>query len=169
MHEATSVAINSKDEVFVFNRGNMPVLVFDIDGTLVRHWGNKTPFDGTHVVSDPYGNKSCRWIGVEFARCVTMRCRTCRVCCPPYHAAWCGLATRLVVSPDATLPRWAKLKLRPVDAAVNVACSPSLRHQPAAHTQPCTHPQAEHYLFGMPWWVFATRARCRVVGADPMQ
>jgi len=68
IHEATSVAVNSKDEVFVFNRGNMPVLVFDVDGNLVRHWGNDTPFDGTHVVSDPYGNKSCRWIGVEFCR-----------------------------------------------------------------------------------------------------
>ena len=39
MHEATAVAVNSKDEVFVFNRGNMPVLVFDIEGNLIRHWG----------------------------------------------------------------------------------------------------------------------------------
>ena len=39
MHEATAVAVNSKDEVFVFNRGNMPVLVFDIEGNPIRHWG----------------------------------------------------------------------------------------------------------------------------------
>jgi len=68
LHEATSVAVNSKDEVFVFNRGNMPVLVFDPEGNLIRHWGNKTPYDGTKVVMDPYGNKGARWLGTEYVR-----------------------------------------------------------------------------------------------------
>ena len=47
--EATSVACNSDDEVYVFNRGNMPVLVFSASGDLVRHWGNETPWEGTKV------------------------------------------------------------------------------------------------------------------------
>jgi hypothetical protein len=36
--EATSVAVDKDDNVYCFNRGNMPVLVFDIDGNLIRHW-----------------------------------------------------------------------------------------------------------------------------------
>ena len=35
IHEATSVAVDSKDNVYCFNRGNMPVLVFDAEGTLM--------------------------------------------------------------------------------------------------------------------------------------
>eukprot|EP00039_Didymoeca_costata_P020651 m.342016 g.342016 ORF g.342016 m.342016 type:complete len:367 (-) comp20819_c0_seq1:98-1198(-) len=68
LHEATAVSVNSKDEVFVFNRGNMPVLVFDKDGNLIRHWGNATPYEGTMTVKDPYGNEACRWIGTEYVR-----------------------------------------------------------------------------------------------------
>ena len=32
MKEATSVAVDAEDRVYVFNRGNMPLLVFDPDG-----------------------------------------------------------------------------------------------------------------------------------------
>jgi len=38
LHEATSVAVDSHDRVFVFNRGNMPVVVFDQDGNCIGHW-----------------------------------------------------------------------------------------------------------------------------------
>eukprot|EP00041_Stephanoeca_diplocostata_P014080 m.252916 g.252916 ORF g.252916 m.252916 type:complete len:187 (+) comp19571_c0_seq13:247-807(+) len=68
IHEATSVAIDSKDNVYCFNRGNMPVLVFDDSGNLLRHWGNPTPFEGTETFTDPYGNEAARWIGCEFLR-----------------------------------------------------------------------------------------------------
>lgn len=54
--------------MFVFNRGNVPVLVFDGDGNLIRRWGNPTPFEGTEVVTDPYGNTAARWIGTEYVR-----------------------------------------------------------------------------------------------------
>ncbi len=37
--EATSVAVDSKDQVWVFNRGSHPVIVFERDGTFVRSWG----------------------------------------------------------------------------------------------------------------------------------
>ena len=33
--EATAVAVDSKDNVFVFNRGGHPVIVFDSEGTFV--------------------------------------------------------------------------------------------------------------------------------------
>ena len=38
--EATSVAVNSQGQVYVFNRGTHPMLVFDADGNLVSHWGD---------------------------------------------------------------------------------------------------------------------------------
>eukprot|EP00944_MAST-04C_sp_MAST-4C-sp1_P007906 g7906.t1 len=68
IHEATSVAVDSKDNVYCFNRGNMPVLVFNPNGDLIRHWGNPTPYAGTKSYIDPYGNKVARWRGTEFAR-----------------------------------------------------------------------------------------------------
>jgi DNA-binding beta-propeller fold protein YncE len=37
--EVAAVATDSRDRVFVFNRGDHPVLVFEPDGTLVTSWG----------------------------------------------------------------------------------------------------------------------------------
>ncbi len=37
--EVTAVAINSQDRVFVFNRGEHPVMVFAADGSFLRSWG----------------------------------------------------------------------------------------------------------------------------------
>lgn len=68
IHEATSVAIDSQDNLYCFNRGNMPVLVFNSDGNLIRYWGNPDPYAGTKSYIDPYGNKVARWRGTEFAR-----------------------------------------------------------------------------------------------------
>ena len=37
--EAIGVAVNSRNEVFVFNRGEPPVMVFGRDGNFLRSWG----------------------------------------------------------------------------------------------------------------------------------
>jgi DNA-binding beta-propeller fold protein YncE len=37
--EATAVAVASSDNVYVFNRGEHPVIVFDSDGNFLRSWG----------------------------------------------------------------------------------------------------------------------------------
>src|SRR2546425_197696 len=37
--EATSVGVDSRDDVHVFNRGEHPVIVFDRNGTFLRSWG----------------------------------------------------------------------------------------------------------------------------------
>src|SRR3989454_11023770 len=37
--EATSVAVDAADNVYVFNRGAHPVIVFDRDGNFLRSWG----------------------------------------------------------------------------------------------------------------------------------
>tara|TARA_B100001029_G_scaffold179666_1_gene190215 strand:- start:3220 stop:4140 length:921 start_codon:yes stop_codon:yes gene_type:complete len=39
LKEATSVATDSKDNVYIFNRGEIPVLVFSDDGKLIDSWG----------------------------------------------------------------------------------------------------------------------------------
>ena len=66
MREATSVAVDSQDRVYVFNRGNMPMLVFDPDGNLVDHWGNATPYAGMTEIVDPYGVPRRVWEGVQY-------------------------------------------------------------------------------------------------------
>jgi|TARA_B110000208_G_C11709941_1_gene408968 DNA-binding beta-propeller fold protein YncE len=66
--EATAVAVDSEGNCYCFNRGNIPVLVFDPEGNLLRHWGNPTPFEGSEVVTDPYGNTAMRFKGIEFRR-----------------------------------------------------------------------------------------------------
>ena len=37
--EVTAVAIDSQDRVFVFNRGDHPVMVFNRDGSFLTSWG----------------------------------------------------------------------------------------------------------------------------------
>ena len=37
--EAVSVDVDSKDQIYVFNRGDHPVIVFDTAGNLLRSWG----------------------------------------------------------------------------------------------------------------------------------
>tara|TARA_Y100000588_G_C14209544_1_gene906112 strand:+ start:813 stop:1847 length:1035 start_codon:yes stop_codon:yes gene_type:complete len=46
--EATAVDVDSKDRVYVFNRGTNPVIVFDSNGNVVDSWGNG-------IFSNPHG------------------------------------------------------------------------------------------------------------------
>ena len=66
MREATSVAVDSDDRVYIFSRGNMPVMVFDSEGNMVDSWGNEDPYTGTHKITDPYGNPMVTWPGNRF-------------------------------------------------------------------------------------------------------
>ena len=65
MREATSVAVDKNDNVFVFNRGNKPVLVFNQLGEVIDMWGNDNPptrselFEtlmGMHLSSGTHGS-----------------------------------------------------------------------------------------------------------------
>ena len=47
--EATSVAVDSQDRVYVFNRGEWPLMVFDSDGNFIESWG-QGEFDRPHAV-----------------------------------------------------------------------------------------------------------------------
>ena len=48
--EATAVAVDSKDLVYVFNRGTSPMVVFNRDGSVARTWGEGV-FGNPHGVS----------------------------------------------------------------------------------------------------------------------
>ena len=61
LREATAVTVGPDDRVYVFNRGNMPVLVFDPDGNVVDHWGNDNPPNDVVIRTDSYGNKMQFW------------------------------------------------------------------------------------------------------------
>ena len=37
--EATAVGVDSKDNVYVYNRGAHPVIIFDRNGKFLRSWG----------------------------------------------------------------------------------------------------------------------------------
>jgi DNA-binding beta-propeller fold protein YncE len=48
--DATAVAVDSEDQVYVFNRGPIPVVVFASDGTFIRGFG-EDEFDSPHGIS----------------------------------------------------------------------------------------------------------------------
>ena len=53
--EATAVAVDSRDQVYVFNRGTSPIIVFDSDGNILRTWGEgifKSPHGVTVAPDD---------------------------------------------------------------------------------------------------------------------
>jgi len=48
LYEATAVCVDSNDNVYVFNRGKQPVVVFDRDGNFLRSWGDDIGFVRAH-------------------------------------------------------------------------------------------------------------------------
>lgn len=46
--EVAAVGVDSKDNVYVFNRGAHPVIVFDRDGNFLRSWGEDIGFVNAH-------------------------------------------------------------------------------------------------------------------------
>ncbi len=59
LREATAVAVDQQDRVYVFNRGTSPVIVFDTDGNMIDSWGEGL-FKNPHGISvDPDGNLFC--------------------------------------------------------------------------------------------------------------
>jgi len=50
LSEATSVAVNSVDEIIVYNRGTKPIIIFDKEGNYLRSWEENT-FSNAHGIS----------------------------------------------------------------------------------------------------------------------
>ena len=49
--EAAAVAVSPKDEVYVFNRGDHPVIVFDTNGRYLRDWGDPAMYPRAHGIT----------------------------------------------------------------------------------------------------------------------
>ena len=47
--DAAAVACDSQDRVYVFNRGEHPMMVFDRDGNFLRSWGEGTAINNVLV------------------------------------------------------------------------------------------------------------------------
>src|SRR4051812_30968660 len=52
--DVAAVAVDKRDQVYVFNRGEHPLMVFDRDGNLLNSWGEKLfkRAHGLHMASD---------------------------------------------------------------------------------------------------------------------
>ena len=50
LREATSVAVDSKDNVYIYNRGNIPLLIFNSSGDLISNWGNEDPLGNIKIL-----------------------------------------------------------------------------------------------------------------------
>ena len=57
--EATSVAVDTNDNVYVFNRGEHPVIVFDRDGTVINSWGEGVFTSAHGAAIGPDGSLYC--------------------------------------------------------------------------------------------------------------
>lgn len=63
--EATAVDVDSEDHVYVFNRGTVPMIVFDSDGHVLDSWGEGV-FDVPHGVHiGPEGSVYCIDVGAH--------------------------------------------------------------------------------------------------------
>jgi len=60
--DVAAVGVDAKDDVYVFNRGDHPMIVFDREGKLLRSWGEgifKNPH-GIHIGPESYWRKLVR-------------------------------------------------------------------------------------------------------------
>ena len=57
--EATAVAVDAEENVYVFNRGTHPMIVFDPDGNILRTWGDGVFANPHGVTIGPDGSVYC--------------------------------------------------------------------------------------------------------------
>jgi DNA-binding beta-propeller fold protein YncE len=59
LREATSVDVDKEGHVYVFNRGNHPVIVFDAEGNVLRSWGEGIFTNPHGITASPDGSIWC--------------------------------------------------------------------------------------------------------------
>jgi streptogramin lyase len=66
--EMPGVAVDARDQVYLFTRANPPVQVYTADGKFVRAWGEKAIKSAHHIKIDPEGNVWVADIGHHVVR-----------------------------------------------------------------------------------------------------
>ena len=104
-HECADVAVDANDRVYVFNRGDHPVIMFEADGTFVGSWGEGV-FTTAHGIT--YAPNDTMYLADQkdhsVRRC-TLDGRVVSTIGQPHHppTRWSGLAfnepTKVAVSP----------------------------------------------------------------------
>ena len=61
--EATAVAVNSKDQVYVFNRGGHPIIIFDSEGKFLDSWGEDAFVMPHGIAIGPDDSVNCADVG----------------------------------------------------------------------------------------------------------
>jgi hypothetical protein len=60
MYDVAGVGVDAKDNVYLFNRSERPVIVLDSDGKLLHSWGDKKMFPRAHAVT--MGSDDTIWL-----------------------------------------------------------------------------------------------------------
>lgn len=70
LHEAACVAVNSKGHVYCFNRGTMPLMIFDSQGNLLNadSWNGTADLYGGYDAAESKADGVVRWRGSEFVK-----------------------------------------------------------------------------------------------------
>ena len=70
LHEVADIAVDDHDRVYVFNRGDHPMIVFDRDGTVLASWGQDV-FHRPHGLTFADGKLYCADDGDHTVRVCT--------------------------------------------------------------------------------------------------
>ena len=62
--EVAAVAVDKNDNVYVFNRGDHPVMVFELDGNFLRSWGEPGTDPGQFNIVHNICTDSDGWVYV---------------------------------------------------------------------------------------------------------
>src|SRR6266849_980080 len=62
--DVAAVAVDSKDRVYVFNRGQHPMMVFDRDGNFLRCWGTTGTDPGQFNIAHNIATDEDGWVYV---------------------------------------------------------------------------------------------------------
>jgi len=89
--DGAAVCVDSKDNVYVFNRGAHPVIVFDRDGNFLRSWGEDIGFVNAHGAATGPDSPS-----LEPGAVLDIRRRLAITCIPTISPmrAWPGVRAR---------------------------------------------------------------------------
>src|SRR2546422_730199 len=122
--EATSVAVDGADNVYVFNRGAHPVIVFDRDGNFLRSW-REGIFRRPHGI--PIGPSANLWLTDDLPHTPSPRTRTAWCKSPIVRITACRSSTGRGSTSRSSAPCIARAGSSRSDATAGCSTSASCR------------------------------------------